>query len=187
MATQPPTRLWTYEEFAKLPDDGNRYEVIAGELYATPVPWTAHQEILARLVELLGPFVRQHGLGRMLLGPVTVLFGEGDLLQPDMVFIRRERGDSVSRWGIEAAPDLVIEVIADTTAARDRGIKRERYAWFGVPEYWVIDADARQIEIYRLGEEPRRPRIERETLRWQPIADGPVLEIDVQELLSDLE
>ena len=187
MATQSVARSWTYEEFAQLPDDGNRYEVIGGELYVTPAPQSPHQEVVARFIELLRPFVRQHGLGRVLPGPIDVLFGPRDYLEPDLVFVRQERRSAVKKRGVEVAPDLVIEILSDSTSRRDRGIKRERYAWFGVPEYWVIDADARQIEVYRLGEDALRPRVERETLRWQPIADGPALEIDVQELLSDLD
>ena len=186
MALRSIARSWTYDEFARLPDDGNRYEVIGGELYVTPAPRTAHQEVVMRLSELVGPFVRRNRLGRMLPG-VDVLFGEGDYLEPDIVFVRRGRTELVRPRGVEGPPDLVIEILSDTTAGRDRGIKRERYARFGVPEYWVVDASAGQIEIYRPNEDPLHPRIEREILRWQPILDGPVLEISVQELLSDLE
>lgn len=131
--------------------------------------------------------MRQNRLGRLLSGPVDVLFGEGDYLEPDLVFVRRGRTDLVSPRGIEGPPDLVVEILSQATAGRDRGIKRERYAHFGVPEYWVVDADARHIEVYRPSDDPLRPRIERETLRWQPILDDPVLEVSVRELLSDLE
>ena len=184
MASRSFAQRWTYDDFAALPDDGNRYEVIAGELYVTPSPRSAHQEVLARLIETMRPFIRANGLGRMLPG-FDVLFGVGDYLEPDLVFVRRGRTDLVRSRGIEGTPDLVIEILSDSTAGRDRGLKRERYAHFGVAEYWIIDVDARQIEIHRPGDQ--LPRIERETLRWQPVLDGPVLEIDVQELLSDVE
>jgi Uma2 family endonuclease len=184
MGSRSVAERWTYDEFARLPDDGNRYEVIAGELYVTPSPRFAHQEVSMRLSELIGPFVRRNRLGRF-LAAFDVLFGEGDYLEPDFVFLRRGRTDLARSRGVEGAPDLVIEILSDSTAVRDRGIKRARYEHFGVAEYWIIDADARQIEIHHPGE--RLPRIERDILRWQPILDGPVLEIDVQELLSDLE
>lgn len=186
MASRSFARRWTYEEFARLPDDGNRYEVIAGELYVTPAPRTAHQEVLTRLIETMGPFVRRNRLGRLLPG-TDVLFDEGDYLEPDLVFVRQQRKELVRPRGIEGAPDLVIEILSDTTAGRDRGIKRERYALFGVSEYWIIDADAKHFEIYRLNDDPLNPRIERDVLLWQPILDGPVLEIDVQELLGELD
>lgn len=186
MSTQPAARRWTYEEFARLPDDGNRYEVIGGELYVSPAPRPVHQEIVARLSDLLRPFVREHGRGRALPGPIDVLFGEGDYLEPDLVFIRRGRRGVYSQRGLEAAPDLIVEVISPTTGLRDRGIKRERYAYFGVPEYWIVDPPAEQIEVYR--PEAELPAVlARDILEWQPVPEGPSLRIDVAELFSDLD
>lgn len=185
MATQSVARNWTYEEFAALPDDGNRYEVIAGEVYMTPAPGTAHQRVAFRLGFLIESFLQQHELGGWVVAsPVDVLFAEGDYLEPDLVYVRRERMGIVKKRGIEAAPDLVVEVISESTADRDRGIKRERYAHFGVPHYWVVDLEARQIEVYRMLVDPLRPEIVRDTLEWQPIPGGPVLRIDVQQTLQ---
>ncbi|HEX2203702.1 MAG TPA: Uma2 family endonuclease [Longimicrobium sp.] len=188
MATQPaPVRRWTYEEFRALPDDGNRYEVIAGDLYMTPAPRPVHQRVAFQLGYLIETYIQEHDLGGWVIpGPVDVLLAEGDYLEPDLVYVREDRLDTVTKRGVEGAPDLVVEVLSESTAARDRGIKRQRYAWFGVPEYWVVDVDARQVEVYRLGEDPVRPRIERETLKWQPAADGPMVEISVQKLMADL-
>ncbi len=182
MATHPAVRRWTYEEFAALPDDGNRYEVIAGDLYMTPAPRMPHQEIVSELLARLRTFASEHRLGKVYAGPVDVLFAEGDYLEPDLVFVREDRRrDIVKDRGIEGAPDLVVEVLSASTASRDRGLKRQRYAWFGVPEYWVVDADAKQIEVYRLNE---APRVERERLVWSPIAGGPELVIPVQDVLE---
>lgn len=188
MATQSIARSWTYEEFARLPDDGNRYEVIAGELYMTPSPRPVHQRVAFRLGHLIESFLEKHQLGGWVVtSPVDVLLAEGDYLEPDLVFVRRERKGIVTDRGVEAAPDLVVEVVSASTAERDRGIKRERYAWFGVPEYWVVDLEARHIEVYRMTEDPLHPRIQREKVNWQPAFGGPVLEIDVQELLRSSE
>jgi Uma2 family endonuclease len=186
MATNP-VRRWTYREFAQLPDDGNRYEVIAGELCVTPAPNYTHQKVVSSLDRLLGLFALQQGLGEVVPG-VNVLFAEGDYLIPDLVFVRRERHKGiVGEPGVKGPPDLVIEVLSDSTAGRDRGVKRERYALYGVPEYWVVDVGARQIEMYWLKEDQRLPRIVRDMLRWQPVEGGPVLEIDVQDVLRGLE
>ncbi|NIQ54198.1 MAG: Uma2 family endonuclease, partial [Gammaproteobacteria bacterium] len=114
-------------------------------------------------------------------GPVDVLFAEGDYLEPDLVFVRKERRGIIGERGIEAAPDLVIEIVSPSTAGRDRGIKRERYAHYGVPEYWVVDPDERGIERWRFGIEAEAPDIVRDGLQWQPIPGGPVLEIPVRE------
>jgi Uma2 family endonuclease len=85
---QPPDGRWTYEEYMKLPVEGTRYEVVAGELYITPIPPLTHQEVLGSfLVEMFG-FVRKHRLGRFLPGPIDVLFGEQDFIEPDFVYVR---------------------------------------------------------------------------------------------------
>ncbi len=187
MATQfVAARRWTYEEFAQLPDDGNRYEVIAGELYVTPAPRSLHQIIGSRIDRAVGAFVEQHDLGEMAVGPIDVLFGEGDYLQPDLVFVRKDRLDIIKDRGVEGAPDLIIEVLSPGTAKRDRGIKRERYAHFGVPEYWVVDPVARRIEIHRLRKGIEQPvEIAGASLDWQPIPGGPKLTLDVAHLFRD--
>lgn len=102
MATHPARRGWSYAEFARLPDDGNRYGVIDGELVLTPSPRPAHQVVVGNLVELLGPFVRRHKLGRVYPGPVDVLFGPGDYLVPDLVFVREDQRGIVTERGVES-------------------------------------------------------------------------------------
>jgi Uma2 family endonuclease len=188
MSTQPVARRWTYEEFARLPNDGNRYEVIGGELFVTPSPRPIHQEITGRISDLLRPFVRQHALGRALPGPIDVLFAEGDYLSPDFVFVRRDRSGIITERGVEGPPDLVIEIVSTSTGARDRGIKRQRYAAFGVPEYWIVDWSRKRVEVHRTTEDKaRETEIVTGTLTWEPTEGGPVLSISVPELLADFE
>lgn len=189
MATQTaPVRGWTYEEFARLPDDGNRYEVIAGELYATPAPGSIHQRVLFRLAAMIENFCDEHGVGTMYGAPYDVIFGEGDYLEPDIVFVRRDREDIVEKHGMVGAPDLVVEVLSSSTSRRDRGIKRERYAAYGVPEYWIIDTQAKRVEVLRLtGGDLRRAEMATVFLRWQPIDGGPELVIDVPHLLRPVD
>lgn len=188
MATQTaPAHGWTYEEFSRLPDDGNRYEVIAGELYVTPPPETTHQEASARFFTELRVFATQHALGNVLYAPVAVLLAEGDYLEPDIVFLRADHLRYRTRRGIEGPPDLVVEILSRTTARQDRGVKRQRYAHFDVAEYWIVDTDRRQVEVYRLQEDPEHARLVTARLAWQPVQGGPVLELAVAELLADLE
>jgi Uma2 family endonuclease len=131
--------------------------------------------------------MKQHQLGQVLYAPVDVIFGDGDYLEPDIVFLRNEHKHYKARRGIEGPPDLVVEVLSRSTASQDRGIKRERYAHFGVPEYWIIDPDRRRVDVYRLQEDPGRPTIVTDRLTWQPVEGGPMLEMDVRELLTNLE
>lgn len=184
MATQPAVRDWTYAEFARLPDDGNRYEVIAGELYVTPSPSPLHTRIAFNLASILESFVARHNLGWVTPAPVDVLLGGGDYVQPDVVFVRRERAAEITDRGIEVPPDLVVEVLSPSTAFQDRGLKRERYARFGVPEYWIIDPAARRLEVYRLAEDPDQPAVvATESLDWQPVPGGPVLTLALSDFI----
>lgn len=185
MATHPAVREWTYAEFARLPDDGNRYEVIAGELYVTPSPDRSHQKVSSRLNAMFLVFCEEQGAGDVYQAPFDVIFGEGDYLEPDLVFVREDRVDEVIRdHGIVGTPDLIVEILSDSTERRDRGIKRERYAAYGVPEYWIIDTDAKHVEVYRLtGGELRRVAVEDDVLRYRPTPGMPQLVIDVPHLL----
>ena len=187
MSTHPAVREWTYAEFARLPDDGNRHEIIAGELHVTPSPRPSHQNMVGKLSELLRPFVRQHGLGRVYPGPIDVLFAEGDYLVPDLVFVRRDRLDTVTDRGVESAPDLVVEIISPSTALRDRGLKRERYAQLGVLEYWIVDSRLRLVEIHRAGGAPAPKVVSSGSFAWQPVAGGPELVIDVDALFNEFD
>jgi Uma2 family endonuclease len=189
MATQSaPVHGWTYDEFARLPDDGNRYEVIAGELYVTPAPGSIHQKVSARFFTELRVFAtNQHRLGEVLYAPLDVIFEDGDYVQPDLVFLRKERSHLLTDRGIEGPPDLVIEILSPTTARQDRGIKRERYAHFGVPEYWIVDIDRQRVEVLRLDDRTREPTVVTDRLTWQPVEGGPVLQLNVAELLANLD
>jgi Uma2 family endonuclease len=183
MSSHAAARRWTYEEFARLPDDGNRYEVIAGELYVSPAPTLTHQRVLRNLVFALETFIRAHGVGELYFAPVDVLFGEGDYLEPDLVFVRADRTEILAERGIEGVPDLVVEVLSPKTKARDRKLKRDRYAHFGVAEYWVVDPDARRIEVYRPSDhQARKIEVAADALEWTPLPGGPTLKLDVSGL-----
>jgi Uma2 family endonuclease len=180
---------WTYEEYVRLPTSGTmRYEVIHGELAVTPSPTSVHQQVVTTLVRILGRFVHEHALGRLLVGPIDVLLGEGDYLQPDVAFVRADRAHRVSRRGIEGAPDLVVEVLSPSTEQRDRGVKLDRYRHFGVPEYWIVDLDAKVVELWRLREGAESPELflAGDRLEWTPVAGGPTLMLAVEEVFASV-
>lgn len=187
METKRRRIRWTWAEFARLPDQGSRRsEVIDDELYVTPAPTPWHQQAVTRLIEILGPFVREHDLGEVFPGPIDVIFAEGDYLEPDLVFVGRDRLELVSDRGIEGPPDLVVEILSPSTASRDRGIKLDRYRLYGVAEYWVVDPDAGTVEAWRFGDETETARSlgPGETLPWTPVAGGPVLEVNISGLVG---
>jgi Uma2 family endonuclease len=140
------------------------------------------------LVLLIQQFLKAHHLGRVYIGPVDVLFAIGDMMAPDLVFVRRERVGIISERSVEGAPDLIVEVVHEVTEVRDRGIKRERYALYGVPEYWIVDPWKRQIDLYRLAEDAAVPTtLTAGTFEWRPVPEGPTLTIDITQLFEGLD
>lgn len=149
--TPPPAGAWTYEDYARLPDNGFRYEVIDGGLLMSPAPLMGHQMISAALLAALRSHVRRHRLGLVVAAPVDVQLGDrATPVQPDLVFVARERLAIVGRERIEGPPDLVVEILSPATAARDRGLKFDLYAASGVREYWLVDPDELSLEVYVL-------------------------------------
>jgi Uma2 family endonuclease len=179
---------WSYAEFARLSIDPNRYEVIAGEVFVTPTPSLRHQEVSGSVFMQVRPFMEDHRIGKLLPGPLDVLFADGDYLAPDLLMVRLERLGILSDRGLEGVPDMVIEITSPVTAERDRGIKRERYAYFGVPHYWIVDPELRQVEVYQPWLDPRNPVvIAADGFSWQPYPGSLALEVDVREIFSRLD
>jgi Uma2 family endonuclease len=178
---------WTYAEFARLPSGGStRSEVIDGELVMTPAPGLRHQQIVMHLSWLLYGFVRENEVGTVFGNPVDVLFAEGDYLEPDIVFVGTSRNDVLTDRGVEGPPDLVVEVVSPSTAARDRGVKLERYGFYGVPEYWVIDPAERTVEVLHLSGHTYEPVVYDETgiLSWTPAGGDATLKVSLAELFD---
>jgi len=142
----------TYEDYCALPEDGKRYQIIEGDVYVTPAPSTTHQRVSQNLESLLRDHVRRQRLGVLYHAPVDVLLAPDTVVQPDIVFVSRERRSLVTERGIEGPPDLVIEVLSPRTRRLDRTSKMRVYARFGVQEYWLVDPDpeAQSFEIFRL-------------------------------------
>jgi Uma2 family endonuclease len=171
------TRRWTLAELHRLPDDGNKYEVVRGELFVTPAPSDDHEELLAVLRELLQPYVTEQQLGR-LYSPRAIIRARGSEVEPDLMVrpvpAHRRRG-----WAAQPVPLLVVEVISEATRRRDYGEKRSYYLALGVPEYWIIDRDERVCVVVRPGHDDT---IQADTLEWQPRGATKSLRIDVAAL-----
>jgi len=143
MATEAERIVLTYHDYARIPSDRNRYELWEGEIQVTPAPGTAHQQVIVNLTALLVNHVRQHQLGRVLIAPCDVLLSDITVVQPDILFVSRERHAIVQPKYVQGAPDLVIEVLSPSTAQTDRHVKRQLYARYGVPHYWILDLKQR--------------------------------------------
>jgi len=146
----PPQGRWTYADYAALPDDGNRYEIIAGVLYMTPAPGTGHQSVSARVVTFLVTHVEFAGLGRVFAAPVDVELAPDTVVQPDIVVVLSANLDRITPSRIIGAPDLVVEILSPGTAGYDRREKQDAYARSGVGEYWIVDPGAQTVELLTL-------------------------------------
>ena len=178
MATD--TATWTVAERDRLPDDGNKYEVVGGELFVTPMPSWRHQWIAHDLCAALAPYVLEHRLGTAFCLVTDVIGGEKDVVVPDVVVYPFTRENSPLRAIDAPRPILVAEIRSPATWRRDIGPKRELYLALGVPEYWIVDADERAVTVVRSGHPDERVT---DTLRWRPAGASRALEIDLGNLL----
>lgn len=140
----------TYEEFRELPDDGKRYELIHGEVRVSPAPKTKHQRAHSKLFVSLGAHVGANNLGELLSAPLDVRLAEDTVLQPDLIFISNARAGIILENYIDGAPDLVVEILSLSTAAYDRAAKLALYAEAGVPWVWLVDPQAKRVEILKI-------------------------------------
>jgi Uma2 family endonuclease len=142
---------WTYEDYARLPDNGMRYEVIEGNLYMSPAPRPSHQDAAGRIYAKLLTYLEDNVLGAVYMSPIDVRFPDvADPVQPDVVVIAAEHRYMIAEKWIEGVPDLLVEVLSPTRPGNDRRIKFDAYARAGVPEYWIVDPADRTIEVYVL-------------------------------------
>lgn len=143
----------TYDDYVLIADDGLRHEIIDGEHYVNAAPNVRHQRVSANIFLALGPFVRKHGLGDVFYSPIDVVFSTHNVVQPDIVFIRKENtGELYGGPFVKVTPDLVVEILSISNRKHDEVRKLELYDTFNVPEYWIVDPEEDLVTIYRRGE-----------------------------------
>lgn len=140
---------FTYRDWLQLPEDGQRYEIIEGELFVTPAPATKHQRISAGIEWFLYAFAVRHNL-IVLDAPIGVKLSSYSTVQPDIVVISKERQSIIEEQVVAGAPDLIIEITSPRTAKVDRTRKKELYARYGVKEYWIVDAKGETVDVFTL-------------------------------------
>jgi Uma2 family endonuclease len=156
----PPQGSWTYEDYAALPDDGQRYEIVNGVLVMAPAPTPEHQSIAVRIAYYMFPHVDLAGIGRLLPSPIDVELGPKQVFQPDVVVILNAHLDRIAAKRIIGAPDLVVEVVSPGSGVMDRIAKYAVYAHAGIPEYWIVKPENRTVEVFVLEDgEYRSPGI----------------------------
>ena len=137
----------TYDDFAAIPPDLLRWELIEGEFFMSPAPTSMHQMIVLRLARVFAAALDDAGRARTFVAPFDVILSRFNTVEPDLVVIKTENAGRISKRGLEGAPDLVVEVLSPSTRLQDANLKRALYAKFEVPEYWLVDPDARTVEV----------------------------------------
>ncbi len=149
MAVHDRIRKLTYDDYARIPDDGQRHEIIDGEHYVSPAPSTLHQRISRRLTLRLGGVIEKLGLGEILYAPHDVVFSKHDIVQPDLLFVSKQRAGIITERNTQGTPDLIIEILSESTRRLDETIKLDLYDRYGVPEYWTFDTSRKAARVYR--------------------------------------
>jgi Uma2 family endonuclease len=174
----------TIDDLHAMPDDGRLYELIRGEIVVAAAPGEPHMEAALALMFLLAPMERTHHLGKLYIAPYEVHLPTGDVVQPDLFFLRTERWSLRRGSHIEGAPDLIMEIVSPSSRLRDLVEKRRIYAAAGVQEYWIIDLQARALEALSLRDQ-QYERIDQagSIVRSRLL---PLFEVDVEHLFGSL-
>ena len=180
--SMPLTRHFTADDVRAMPDDGNRYETVRGELLVTPPPGGKHQYFVEELVDIVGAYLKSNGLERPFRVTADISFDRDTLVQPDIFVADLTVFKQTWDWADIRSFQLVVEVVSPSSEKTDRTTKRRLYQEQLIPEYWVVDIDQRQIEVWT--PKARFPVIERERLTWRhPALDNDCV-IELPKLFS---
>lgn len=174
----PETRF-TYEDYCRMPA-GLRYELVEGDLRMVPSPSVSHQTVSKRFQRLLMEWIEDQGLGEVYNAPIDVVLDQHNVVQPDLLYISRERSGIITKANIQGAPDLVVEILSPSTTEWDRVTKRRAYERYGVRELWVVDPEGQSIEV-AARKETRLETLQvypRGTTMVSPILPGFALDVD---------
>ena len=147
----------SYREYLCFPQDGRRHEIIDGEHIVNPAPNTYHQTLSRRIQFQLYSQIELQGKGVIFNAPTDLQLSETDVVQPDLIVILKHKRTIITPTKIKGTPDLVIEIMSDSSATTDRDLKKELYRRSSVPEYWIVDPDNHEVEQYVLRGEAYEP------------------------------
>jgi len=181
-------RRWTRPEVDRLVDERPgytpRYELVDGELLVTPAPTWRHQRIIVRLLQLLLPYVTEHKLGEILLGPAELPLVTGELYEPDLFVVPLVAGRRPTIPPGHARPLLICETLSPGSSRHDRITKRRAFQRNDVPDYWIVDGDAEVFEVWHPADE--RPEIVDGRAIWLPAGAPVSFELDVREFFASV-
>lgn len=170
-------RDWTVDRWRELPADGNRYELVDGQLLVTPSPALPHQLAVFELARLIADYVERFRIGLTVIAPADVQYDDRTVVEPDIFVAPVLEGRRARSYADLGGLLLAVEVISPSSARADRITKRRLYQRERVPEYWIVDLDARVVERWRPDED--RPELLSERIDWQPAAQHPRLSVSL--------
>src|SRR5687768_8061372 len=161
MAIPRPDARLSYDDLARMPDDGMRHEIIGGVHYVTPAPILRHQRIVGRLFQAIANYLDVHPeIGEAFGVPVDTVFTPWDVVEPDLLFVAADQRSILTEPNIQGSPALVVEVLSPGTRKRDLGVKKELFDRGGVREYWIVDPKANTVIIHRGADDGSFPKIQ---------------------------
>lgn len=187
-SAQAATRL-TVEDYMRLPDDGNRHEIIDGAHYVSPSPSMRHQAISGRLFLKLGIFLAAHPqYGRVFYAPADVILSNHDVVVPDLLVVAGDQLAILTDANVQGSPAIVVEIQSPGTRRRDETIKRRLFERSGVREYWLIDPVKNHVRVFRRAADASFPEVVDLSREAQGVLTTPLLPgllIDVAVVLAD--
>jgi len=186
MGEPAQTIPWTYEDYLAFPEDGKRYEIIEGDCLMSPAPRTKHQDISFRLTSFLYRHLQKSRQGRAFAAPTDVILSDINIVQPDILVVLAARTSIITEKNIQGAPDIVIEIISETSRKTDEITKKKLYERYGVSEYWIVDPELALVKIYRLTDGRYGRAEERAEERGETVTTAllPGLDISLTELFE---
>jgi Uma2 family endonuclease len=174
---------YTADMVRALPDDGNRYETVHGELMVTPSPPELHQRVHARLLLALGQYLERYPVAALYSSPADISWGPAILVQPDLFVVDLDQART-GDWSRMQRLLLAVEIMSPSSVRADRFTKRRLYQEVGVAAYWLVDADAGLVEVWT--PDATFPRVARDELTWSAPGAGEPLTVSVETLFRPL-
>jgi Uma2 family endonuclease len=173
---------WTLEEVEQLVDEREgltpRYELVDGELLVTPAPSRRHQRLVFELALRLQRYLTTHGIGEVFLGPGELRLFTGERYEPDLFVLPASGARRPVLSDALTLPMLICETLSPGSSRHDRFTKRRSFQRNGVPEYWIMDADAESFEVWH--PEDERAALIDERLVWLPVGAHDPFDLDVR-------
>jgi Uma2 family endonuclease len=174
---------YTAEMVRALPKDGNRYEVVRGELLVTPAPRAWHQEVIRRLNNALSAYLDAERVGHLFCSPADISWAPDTLVQPDLFVVPMDQARTLD-WARMTDLLLVAEVLSPSSRRADRFTKRLEYQRQHVPLYWIVDPDEQLVEVWT--PDDSMPRFERERLVWHPAGASTPFKLELPQLFKPI-